>query len=104
MELQEWASIQVCNNTFVRAIVAECQTNNLVALAHTDGLHAVADFYDAATGAFVAQRSWSDALDETCWGMNYWPLAVDCDEAIVTEVLCGTRWAVGDIADLRRFW
>lgn len=81
-----------------------CATSNLRFLFRSYGLFAFAEFYDNDTGQFVARREWTDLVDDTCFGKSYWPVRVECNDAIVTEAHCGTFWAAGEHVDLADIW
>jgi hypothetical protein len=82
-------------------VTARCPGGALDVIDWSFGEGGLARFYDQQSGQYVAQRMWSDGADETCSGKSYWPIRVDCDAWIVTEVLCGTLWAVGDEISFR---
>lgn len=93
-----------CEGEAAGLYAGQCTGETVKFLALTDGLHAVVDFYEVADGSFLGQRSWSDFGDDACWGRKYWPVVVSCDEPVITQALCGTRWTVGSEVDLVQFW
>jgi hypothetical protein len=58
------------------------------------------DYFDGATGAFVGRSSGASeyAAFFPC-NSGYWPAPDGCLGAVVTEVIAGTRFSVGDQAD-----
>ena len=98
------ANYQVgCDQRWPAVFVGTCEAASLTVVGTKDGLHTIVDFYDADTGRYVAQRAWSDVGPAICWGKTYWPVAVACDEAVVTEVVCGTYWSKGETVEVRIF-
>ena len=65
-------------------------------LYRTDGLHGVVKYFDADSGAFEGETFRGDYLIPPCCAVYYSPNRIECDDATVTEVLCGTYPAVGD--------
>ena len=57
------------------------------------------DYFDASTGAFkartVGQADVPPFLPCVVSG-TYWPRLISCPDPVVTEVIGGTRWQVGD--------
>jgi len=56
--------------------------------------------YFDGSGTFVAVTNQADAIDVTCGGRTYWPTLVECRDAVITEVICGTRFEVGQPFDV----
>jgi hypothetical protein len=53
------------------------------------------EYFDSASGAFVAvERDTSDVLAPCTH--RYWPAVVTCPGHVVTDVIAGTRYHVGD--------
>ncbi len=96
IEAREEAQEYACAGDFPWIVTARCPDDVFDVIDSSSGFVRLVRFYDRQTGQFVAQRMKSDALDLTCWGVSYWPIRVACDAGIVSEVLCGTTWAVGD--------
>ena len=55
-----------------------------------------AEFFEPDTGAFVGSIYASDGIDSVCCGITYWPFLIECEDAVVTEVVYGTQYEVGD--------
>ncbi len=64
----------------------------------------LAEYFDAETGAFIAEIFASDAIDPICCGITYWPRLIDCEDAVVTEALAGGAYEVGDPITLPMPW
>lgn len=52
-------------------------------------------YFDDA-GAFTGVTTTSDAVDPVCGGNKYWPTPISCVQLTVTEVHCGSVFAIGD--------
>jgi len=53
-------------------------------------------FYDAQTLLFTGYASQTDFVGFPCSGAGYWPGPVTCPDPTVTQVHCGTTYAVDD--------
>ncbi len=66
------------------------------ALVYGTGLVIERRYYDAS-GQFLARDTGSDGIDPVCRGMTYWPVRFVCENAVATNVVCGTATImVGD--------
>ena len=57
-------------------------------------------FFEADSGQFLGREDTGSCLDLSCvffcQGHWYYPRPIQCQEGVVTEVLCGTHYQVGD--------
>lgn len=95
--LHEWSGYPECElpDPVSAQVGGTCEEGVLFVYV-SDGLHAVAHYFEPDSRAFVARTSASDILNLGCGGVFYWPHLIDCTDAVVTEVVCGTAYAVGD--------
>jgi len=105
--LHEWSGFPRCDAAYAGAAqVGGACGDGMLFVYVSDNLHEAVRYFDPDTRAFVALTSASDALDLNCMGVFHWPHWVDCTDASVTEVVCGTTYAPGDAIALpnRRDW
>lgn len=65
-----------------------CQAGRVLLIRMNTGLGGTDYFYDATSGEFIALLARTDAGNPTCGFSRYWPVEVDCENSIDTEVLC----------------
>ncbi len=87
-ETEPWCSL----------VVGTCGDGNVFLFSIAD--HVMAEYFDPETGAFVGKIFPSDAIDPICCGITYWPRLIACEGAVVTEVLGGVAYEVGDSISL----
>jgi len=88
-----------------------CEDGTLF-VSSSDSLHEMVRFFEAGTAALRAWMFQSDSIDCECAGLSYCPARYECNEARVTDVICGSRFEVGDAIHLpsrrveldRSFW
>jgi len=81
---------------FRNLYAGECVGQNLVFLRTSTGFSFQVRYFNAQTGHFVAAAGGTDAGDPFCVGRGFAPFRVECDNPIVTEVICGTNLQPGD--------
>ncbi len=81
---------------YIWAVAGSCRGGAVLILDHGTGFFGVTKYYERNTRRFIGLTTWTDVWDEECQGMGYWPEPVDCPNAVVTEVICGTYYEVGD--------
>jgi hypothetical protein len=89
----QWATR--CGSGASAVVAGVCQDGTRF-VDYQDGRFGEARFFGGNTGAFVALLTQSDCHDALCLGRGYWPVHMECAGAVVTEVLCGTLFHVGD--------
>ncbi len=55
------------------------------------------DYFDPSTGEFRARTYQSYEVDATCCGRSFYPELHPCENATITEVVCGTQIEVGQV-------
>ncbi len=81
-------------------IAGQCDEGTL--FVHiSDGMHEQIHYFDAQNGEFLAWEFRSDGIDCNCLGITYCPVPFNCGDGIVTEVVCGDWFAIGDSAGIR---
>ncbi len=82
------------------AVVAECtEANLLLTFRFTSSFTWQYDYFDADTGLWLARKN--DQRGEVIpfmlpCGVRVYPRRVRCGGAVVTEVLAGSRYSIGD--------
>jgi len=91
--MQQW----MCSDQemFPSAAVGQC-ADGMIVLTYHSGLVGETRFFRSDTEAFVALTNSTDCYEEVCFGRGYWPVRVECDSPIVTEVICGTLYTIGE--------
>jgi hypothetical protein len=96
--LEEWSATMCVgdpSDMFPYLLEAMCDDRTRV-LIYGSGLVIERRHYDAS-GQFLARETGSDAIDAVCGGVTYWPVRVVCENAVATNVVCGTATImVGD--------
>ena len=74
-------------------IAATCEDGTL---ALRRGTHSGVTNYYTADGAFIALTDWQDFGVFPCGSSVDWPRSVECKNAVVTEVIIGGWYEVGE--------
>ena len=89
-----------CDDVFPSVVVGECSNNSAIFLSRSDGVTSLTHYFSPDTEGFISLTSVSDSINLSCLGVGYWPEHLECNDAVITEVLCGTQLEVGDTFDL----
>ncbi len=91
---------QNCEAAFPFAVAGSCGSGRFLFLYSGGGFTTLAQYYEPLTRRFIALTTTTDVIDPVCLGRGFWPFLIDCPGAIVTEVICGSRFDAGDEVDL----
>lgn len=75
--------------------VGTCGGGAIRVLARSNGFSGDCTYFDASKGSYLGDAYWSDVALPPCCGNSYWPGVIECEDAVVTEVICGDA-GVGD--------
>ncbi len=81
---------------FPLLIAGTCEGGSVLFLFMSGGLTFELRYYYAGSREFFGMISMTDGIDEVCQGSSYWPRVIECLDGVVTEVLMGTFYDVGD--------
>ena len=86
---------QRCNDGVLWAFEATCKQGTSVLRSGT-GYTSEGRFYAASSGAFLGLTTTTDTSTPPCNGKSFWPTEVPCEAPVVTQIMCGTGFRVGD--------
>lgn len=87
-----------CASDFPFAVAGRCADGTRFLYELLD-LFSLVGYFDENTGAYFAFQTTSDVVIPPCNGVFYGPTRFSCEDATVTEVLCGNAFDVGDMID-----
>ena len=82
-------------NPYDLRVGGTCEDGTLFVIT-SDGLHSQVQYFEPGNGRFLAWIFGSDVFDCACLGVFYCPAFLECQNGVVVEVVCGTRYSVGD--------
>lgn len=99
--LEEWRARTAelsCEDEFTFVAAGNCEGPNfgdlpptIFLFLHDHGPYVSrTHYFDADTQRFLSLTTTTDVIDPACQGKGYWPLNIECTNAVVTEVLCGS--------------
>ena len=78
------------------AIAGECDGGEVLFLHEFFIDSGITRFFDADTGAFIGYESQEGFWALFCGGRRWYPRPISCRNGVVTEVVCGDGYEVGD--------
>ena len=97
----EWRAEPICVDTFpfLNMVAGRCATGESF-LYESGGFVSTINFYDGVDGQFISLLTSTDGIEPVCLGIGYWPFKMECADAVITEVICGEGFTVGDTVSL----
>ena len=99
--LAQWKVSILCPSEGTVAVAGRCLDGTLV-LHRTEGAPPLGpsftNFFDAQSGSLIGMRTefGGGLLDDECQGRVDWPEPFECESPVVSEVVCGERFTVGN--------
>ncbi len=85
-----------CDDSIPFLVAGECSSHSGLFLFRGGGFTTMTHYFDPDTEQFISLTTGTDVIGPICLGVGYWPEHLECSNAVVTEVLCGTQIEVGD--------
>lgn len=101
---EQWLAEQSelgCDTSFSVLVAGECLNDPALFLSRSDGVTSLTHYFKHEEGEFISLTTGSDTIGPICLGVGYWPEHLMCENAVITEVVCGSHLDVGDTFDLR---
>jgi hypothetical protein len=95
---EQWSAAELCGSTYTLVVGGQCSDGTLF-LYNSTGFTSEVRYYGGA-GGFMALSTTTDVVSPPCGGAGYWPEAVLCDGALVSDVWCGDTISVGTELEL----